>query len=47
MSGALDEPTMAGVPDSEPPRRSRRIAPVIVGAIAVVMVGVFIVLVGA
>lgn len=46
MSDLIDDTTDAPVGD-DGSRRSRRLAPLVVGAIAVVMVGLFVVLVGA
>lgn len=50
MSDVLDDPATADVPDDDDNGssvRGRRLAPLIVGAIAVVMVGLFVVLLGA
>ncbi len=49
MSDVLDDPATADVPDDGGTESSarRRLAPLIVGAIAVVMVGLFVVLLGA
>jgi cytochrome c biogenesis protein CcmG/thiol:disulfide interchange protein DsbE len=47
VSDVLDDPTTADVPDGDPRGRGRRLAPLVVGAIAVAMIGLFVVLVGA
>ena len=49
MSDVLDDPATADVPDAGDTESSarRRLAPLIVGAIALVMVGLFVVLLGA
>ena len=50
MSDVLDDPAMADVPDgddSEPNGGARRLAPLVVGLVAVLMVGLFVVFIGA
>ncbi len=50
MSDVLDDPATADVPDGDdtgPSDRGRRLAPLVVGAIAVLMVGLFVVFIGA
>ena len=50
MSDVLDDPSAAGIPDSDRTDsggRGRRLAPLVVGAIAVLMVGLFVIFVGA
>ena len=49
MSDVLDDPATAGVPDGDDTGTSggRRLAPLVVGAIAVLMVGLFVVFIGA
>ena len=50
MSDVLDDPTTAGVPDGDGTGSTggnRRLAPLVVGAIAVLMVGLFVVFIGA
>ncbi len=48
MSDVLDDHAPADAPDADVPRsRARRLAPLVVGVIAVLMVGLFVVLAGA
>jgi len=47
MSDVPDDPATDGGADAEPDGRGRRLAPLVVGAIAVLMVGLFVVFIGA